>query len=212
MTISTKTFQNLQPGVSAADDLRVRTPINQALQWLGEGLPNEINAEFASISASLSNINSALAQISQSVSAHIVTALTGKAGLQTYTEGTFTAGISFGGGTTGITYAAQGGTYTRIGRVVQVDINIVLTSKGSSTGDVLITGLPLTVAATRPLSVAINNMTSGVGDTVVQCEAVGGGTTANLRDIAAGVTAAMTEADFTDTSVIRVQGVYRTSA
>jgi hypothetical protein len=71
MTISTKTFQNLQPGVSAADDLRVRTPINQALQWLGEGLPNEINAEFASISASLSNINSALAQISQSVSVQI---------------------------------------------------------------------------------------------------------------------------------------------
>jgi hypothetical protein len=75
MTISTKTFQNLQPGVSAADDLRVRTPINQALQWLGEGLPNELNAEFASISASLSNINSALAQISQSVSVQIAAAI-----------------------------------------------------------------------------------------------------------------------------------------
>jgi hypothetical protein len=75
MTISTKTFQNLQPGVSAADDLRVRTPINQALQWLGEGLANELNAEFASISASLSNINSALAQISQSVSVQIAAAI-----------------------------------------------------------------------------------------------------------------------------------------
>jgi hypothetical protein len=75
MTISTKTFQNLQPGVSAADDLRVRTPINQALQWLGEGLPNELNAEFASISASLSNINSALAQISQSVSVQVAAAI-----------------------------------------------------------------------------------------------------------------------------------------
>jgi hypothetical protein len=75
MTISTKTFQNLQPGVSAADDLRVRTPINQALQWLGEGLPNELNAEFASLSASLSNINSALAQISQSVSVQVAAAI-----------------------------------------------------------------------------------------------------------------------------------------
>jgi hypothetical protein len=75
MTISTKTFQNLQPGVSAADDLRVRTPINQALQWLGEGLANELNAEFASISASLSNINAALAQISQSVSVQVAAAI-----------------------------------------------------------------------------------------------------------------------------------------
>jgi hypothetical protein len=55
MTISTKTFPNLQPGVSAADDLRVRTPINQALQWLGEGLPNEINDHFDAVSSSVSN-------------------------------------------------------------------------------------------------------------------------------------------------------------
>jgi hypothetical protein len=94
MTISTKTFQNLQPGVSAADDLRVRTPINQALQWLGEGLANEINAEFASISASLSNINSALAQISQSVSVQIAAYAAGRPTFMAHKNGTDQVSVS----------------------------------------------------------------------------------------------------------------------
>jgi hypothetical protein len=70
MTISTKTFQNLQPGVSAADDLRVRTPINQALQWLGEGLPNEINSALAQISQSVSVQIAAYAAARPTFSAH----------------------------------------------------------------------------------------------------------------------------------------------
>jgi hypothetical protein len=96
MTISTKTFQNLQPGVSAADDLRVRTPINQALQWLGEGLANELNAEFASISASLSNINSALAQISQSVSVQIAAYAAGRPAFHAHKNGTDQVSITSG--------------------------------------------------------------------------------------------------------------------
>jgi hypothetical protein len=54
MTITTKTFQNLQPGVPKADDLRVRRPINEALNWLGEGLVDELNTHFAAISQSIS--------------------------------------------------------------------------------------------------------------------------------------------------------------
>jgi hypothetical protein len=212
MTISTKTFQNLQPGVSAADDLRVRTPINQALQWLGEGLPNELNAEFASISASLSNINSALAQISQSVSVQIAAALSGTAGEQTYVEGTFTPALAFGGGTTGITYTSQSGTYTRIGRLVHVEILLLLSAKGSSTGSATITGLPLTIANTAPASIQISGMTAGVGDTLVQTLFSGGGTTMALQDISSGNAASLTDVDFTNTSLLRICGVYRTSA
>jgi len=58
--------------------------------------------------------------------------------------GTFTPGLSFGGGTTGITYSAQQGFFTIIGNVVHINIRIVLTSKGSSTGTAQITGLPVT--------------------------------------------------------------------
>jgi len=77
------------------------------------------------------------------------TANTGAAGktsqlLNWYEEGTFTAGIAFGGGTTGITYGAQYGFYTRIGRQVFVNGYVALTNKGSSTGNATITGLPYT--------------------------------------------------------------------
>jgi hypothetical protein len=208
MTISTKTFQNLQPGVSAADDLRVRTPINQALQWLGEGLPNEINAEFASISASLSNINSALAQISQSVSVQIAAALSGTAGEQVYEEGSFTPGLSFGGASVGVTYSQQVGRYTRIGRIVHINIHILLTAKGSSTGSATVTGLPFTVGETTPAIIFIGAMTSGVGDSYVEAVFATGGTTVTLFDVAVGTFAPLTEADFTDSSRIRISGAY----
>jgi hypothetical protein len=212
MTISTKTFQNLQPGVSAADDLRVRTPINQALQWLGEGLANEINAEFASISASLSNINSALAQISQSVSVQIAAALSGTAGEQTYVEGTFTPILSFGGGTTGISYSTQTGVYTRIGRVIQIDVNIALTSKGSSTGSASISGLPFTSPDAQALAMRIANMTAGVGDTDVVARTGAGNQTIIPEEVSSGTHIPLTDVDFTNTSQIRIGGVYRTSA
>jgi hypothetical protein len=205
MTISTKTFPNLQPGVSAADDLRVRTPINQALQWLGEGLPNEINADF-------SVVNSALAQISQSVSVQIAAALDGTAGEQTYVEGTFTPALAFGGASTGITYSTQTGTYTRIGRTVYVEISITLSSKGSATGNATITGLPLTAAATLPLGIETSAMTAGVGDTHVTCLTSATTTSLLLRDVAGGSASSMTDVDFTNTSVLRIAGVYRTSA
>lgn len=62
--------------------------------------------------------------------------------LANYAEGSFTPGISFGGGTTGITYTTQTGKYTRIGNVCFFAFSIVLSSKGSSTGAALITGFP----------------------------------------------------------------------
>ena len=65
--------------------------------------------------------------------------------LDDYEEGTWTPGISFGNGTTGITYAtATNGFYTKIGRMVTVTGYLGLTNKGSSTGTSKITGLPFT--------------------------------------------------------------------
>jgi hypothetical protein len=65
--------------------------------------------------------------------------------LDDYEEGTWTMGISFGGGATGIAYANNTGTYTKIGRQVTVNGLITLSSKGSSTGNARITGLPFTI-------------------------------------------------------------------
>ncbi len=66
--------------------------------------------------------------------------------LDDYEEGTWTPGISFGGGTTGITYVSQQGSYTKIGNRVFCSCRVELSSKGSSTGQASITGLPFTVA------------------------------------------------------------------
>ena len=66
--------------------------------------------------------------------------------LDDYEEGTWTPGVSFGGGTTGITYSAQAGYYTKIGNVVICTGYVLLSSKGTDTGTFLFTGLPFTVA------------------------------------------------------------------
>ena len=66
--------------------------------------------------------------------------------LDDYEEGTWTPGISFGGGTTGITYGTQTGYYTKIGNLVTITGYVALTAKGSSTSAALITGLPFTSA------------------------------------------------------------------
>lgn len=70
----------------------------------------------------------------------------GGSALSSYVEsGSWTPGIQFGGGTTGITYALQTGRYTRIGNVVYIIGLFTLSNKGSSTGAAVVTGLPIAV-------------------------------------------------------------------
>jgi hypothetical protein len=50
--------------------------------------------------------------------------------------------LAFGGGSTGITYSARSGKYTRVGRQVTITFSLSLSSKGSSTGSATVTGIP----------------------------------------------------------------------
>jgi hypothetical protein len=134
--------------------------------------------------------------------------LSNSGGQQVYAEGTWTPGLTFGGGSTGMTFSSQSGTYTRIGRVVLFDGVIILTAKGSSTGNALITGLPITPGGTNAASLRVSALTSGVGDTFLQC-LVNTDTTISLQDIGSGASAALTHVDFGDTSTVRVSGFYR---
>lgn len=84
--------------------------------------------------------------------------------LDDYEEGTFVPAITFGGGSTGVTYDIQEGTYTKIGRAVAVRLHIKLTAKGSSTGDTLITGLPF--AAAKMTALAMVSSSSLLGSSV----------------------------------------------
>jgi len=62
--------------------------------------------------------------------------------LDDYEEGTWTPTLRFGGSTTGISYSSQLGRYTKIGDTVHVQVFIALSSKGSASGAVDISGLP----------------------------------------------------------------------
>jgi hypothetical protein len=75
-----------------------------------------------------------------------VTSATGANLLDDYEEGSWTPVITFGDGATGVGYSTgwQGGRYTKVGNIVHVTTYIILSSKGSSTGNIKITGLPFT--------------------------------------------------------------------
>jgi hypothetical protein len=136
------------------------------------------------------------------------------ADLSDYTEGTFTPTLTFGGGSTGITYTVQTGKYTRVGDWVFFRLTILLSSKGSSTGSAAIGGLPVAassgtndteVAYMRLISVTYTGVPDAfvnpvVSTTALQIEVVNNGTQSLLTDTA-----------FTNTTNIVVTGMYRTN-
>ena len=64
-----------------------------------------------------------------------------------YQTGTWTPTVSFGGGSTGVTYNNQYGHWSRTGNMVTVQGFVYLSSKGSDTGTALINGLPFACSA-----------------------------------------------------------------
>jgi len=67
--------------------------------------------------------------------------------LDDYEEGTWTAAINYGTPTgTAATLSEDGGTYTKVGRLVTVNAEIDVSNTNGGSGDVYILGLPFTVA------------------------------------------------------------------
>jgi hypothetical protein len=130
--------------------------------------------------------------------------------LDDYEEGTWTMGVSFGGASVGVTTSSNTGTYTKIGRQVTVNGVLVLTSKGSSTGAVLITGLPFTIANSylnySTVTVRLENISfanqfqayGGIGSTVIALDEI----------TEAGVNGELTNSDFADNSTVMVSLTY----
>jgi len=102
--------------------------------------------------------------------------------LSDYEEGTFTPSLTFGSGSTGITYAHRNGSYIKIGRVVIVRVGMLLSNKGSSTGTAVVSGLPFTVEsisyADATGCLGFTNMSGlGGGPLVAVCQNTGTGFT-----------------------------------
>ena len=126
--------------------------------------------------------------------------------LNWYEEGTFTPVITFGGLSVGVTYAASNvGKYTRIGRMVFANTHIVLTSKGSSTGSAVITGLPFTVSVNAAVAFGY---VSGMGATISYLEGLASGTSILLYKLITGASSAVTDADFNNNTNIQVTAIF----
>lgn len=129
--------------------------------------------------------------------------------LDDYREGTFTPVLSFGGASVGITYSTQSGVFTKIGNVVNYALIITLTSKGTSTGNMSIGGLPISSNSFGGFAgaVQVNNLASSA-ITQVQAIVATSSTTLSLSRYAAGANVATADTDYTNTSIIRVTGIY----
>ena len=127
--------------------------------------------------------------------------------LDDYEEGTFTPGVSFGGASVGVTYFSQSAKYTKTGNLVTVTGSFILTSKGSSVGQAVITGLPFAkTGGVGAASLVLENATY-VGtptisivnsDTVLWFE----------QTTEAGVKTTLTNTNFTNTSLVYFTAAY----
>ena len=126
--------------------------------------------------------------------------------LDDYEEGQWTPSVTFGGNAVGQTGSFIG-AYVKVGKLVMINCRIGLTAKGSSTGDAKIEGLPFTIDgyhysptlrfvnisfADTPNGYATNSQTISLTETLNN----GNGST-------------LTDANFTDTSIITMTMVYR---
>jgi hypothetical protein len=78
--------------------------------------------------------------------------------LDDYEEGSWTPSFLINSSATGITYSAQVGKYTKIGRNVNLTGYITLSSKGASTGNADVSGLPFTSDSTTNFNTSVTGV------------------------------------------------------
>ena len=133
--------------------------------------------------------------------------------LDDYEEGTFTPTLTFGGGSTGITYVYQIGSYTKIGNAVTLQCYVRISSKGSSAGAAAVTGLPFTSYSGTAYYWAFGMYFANLAATGTTCPMVFMGsnsTTVNLRTLEAGIDTALTDVQFGATTETMFTGTYHT--
>lgn len=129
----------------------------------------------------------------------------GETALSHYGEGVWTPTLLLGGAAVGMT-GTFAGTWTRIGREVICRFRIVLTAKGTSTGAATIGGLPFIVNAdpTNNGAGGACHIYSGMATltSFPHVAVTPGAQTAALVESGAAADAALTDANFTNTSAL----------
>lgn len=127
---------------------------------------------------------------------------------QVQTTGTFTPVLKFGGVSVGITYNIQTGVWTKIGGVTFIEINISLTSKGSSTGGATIEALPSTPSNLFCCKIAYLASMGSIG--IPDAYVAGSTTTVSLTQLtSSGFSGSFDDTNFTNTSQIVIGLIYR---
>jgi hypothetical protein len=129
-------------------------------------------------------------------------------------DGSWTPTLEFGGASTGITYTTQSGHYVEIGPAIYLFMLIVLSSKGSATGNATITGLPVTAgsfAAEMSVPIPEFELTLDANYTQVVFSPNASATTATIYQIGSGQTPiSADDTNFTNTSVLSGVAMYTT--
>lgn len=124
-------------------------------------------------------------------------------------RGTWTPVLTFGGGSTGITYAVQTGYFNKSYRKILSNSTIVLTNKGSSTGQALVTGHPFASpsGSTYNTSYSVSELSGITFSGFFHAVFSGGNSFVTLKETTlAGVISTIDETDFTNSSVIVLSG------
>lgn len=126
----------------------------------------------------------------------------------------FTPGIAFGGGATGLTYSAvRTGAYVLVGNIVLFTLDVKISNKGSSTGFAVVTGLPFAASSSFPpggsaptVGVTVGSLTFASGYITGICS----GTTLILLnpDNGAGFSNVLQDTNFTNNTEICCTGFY----
>jgi hypothetical protein len=119
----------------------------------------------------------------------------------------FTPTLQFVGGVVGIAYAGRSGQWTRIGNRVFFELAVALSSKGSSTGNVIISGLPFTVNTFySPLAMYAEALTGISGGLMAM--AIPGTANINFWFSGTGVPTPLANTHLTNTSAFNISGSY----
>lgn len=124
--------------------------------------------------------------------------------LDDYEEGTWTPAVQFGGASVGVTYVAAEGRYVKIGDFVSITGGMFLSSKGSSVGAAVITGVPFAPQnSNKDYSSNGPYFTGFAAGVTGIVEYVQPGTINILQyKVAAGGVVAMADTDYTNASVV----------
>jgi hypothetical protein len=112
-----------------------------------------------------------------------------------FAQNEFTPVLAFGGASVGVTYSTQVGRYKKIGSRIFFNVRLIVTSKGSSTGNATITGLPFTSIGSIPQTVPVQFISGFVGLTGSPEGSINTGST----DIVLGQTTSTGRSLITDT-------------